>query len=366
MQKLAIIGANEFQQRLIRRAKEMGIETHVFAWREGAVGAADADRFYPISITEREEILEICRNVGIDGITSIASDLAVVTVNYVAEKLGLPGNGIDTIAWCTNKYEMRRRLMEEGIPVPRFVRAADAREADLTGFSYPIIVKPTDRSGSRCITKIDAPDAERLARAVREAAEVSFEKRAIIEEYLPGDEFSCESISHGGRHTVLAITRKFTTGAPHYIETGHTEPADLTREQEKAVRNHVVRALTALGIRTGASHAEFKLQGDEVRIIEIGARMGGDYIGSDLVRLSTGRDFVRMVIDTALGRAPDLTVLSEPRRASVRFILCEEDVETWREFRKTHGVAAESDIENAPRTPVTDSGSRWGYYIYTD
>ena len=92
MKKLAIIGASYLQLPLILKAKDLGLETHVFAWAAGDVGEEAADHFYPISITEKDLILEECRKIGISGICSIASDLAVLTVNYVAENMGLTGN----------------------------------------------------------------------------------------------------------------------------------------------------------------------------------------------------------------------------------------------------------------------------------
>lgn len=92
MKKIVIIGANDFQRPLIKKAGEMGYETHVFAWRDGATGAGDADFFYEISITEKEQILEICRKIQPDAVSTIGSDLANITVQYLAEKLGLPGN----------------------------------------------------------------------------------------------------------------------------------------------------------------------------------------------------------------------------------------------------------------------------------
>lgn len=95
MKKIVIIGANDFQKPLILKAKEMGYETHVFAWREGATGAEDADFFYEISIVEMDEILEECRRIKPDAVATIGSDLANITVQYLAEKLGLPGNSAD-------------------------------------------------------------------------------------------------------------------------------------------------------------------------------------------------------------------------------------------------------------------------------
>lgn len=85
MKKIVIIGANDFQKPLILKAKEMGYETHVFAWREGATGAEDADFFYEISIVEMDEILEECRRIKPDAVATIGSDLANITVQYLAE-----------------------------------------------------------------------------------------------------------------------------------------------------------------------------------------------------------------------------------------------------------------------------------------
>ena len=89
--KIVIIGANDFQKPLIQKAGEMGYETHVFAWRDGATGARYADHFYDISITEHKKILKECERIKPQAVATIGSDLATITVQYLAEKLGLPG-----------------------------------------------------------------------------------------------------------------------------------------------------------------------------------------------------------------------------------------------------------------------------------
>ncbi|MEG0378791.1 MAG: carbamoyl-phosphate synthase large subunit, partial [Eubacterium sp.] len=99
--KVAIIGANDFQNPLILKAKEKGYETHVFAWKEGAVGEKNADFFYPISIVEKDAILKQCRELGITGVCSIGSDLASLTVNYVANQLGLTANSDESALLST-------------------------------------------------------------------------------------------------------------------------------------------------------------------------------------------------------------------------------------------------------------------------
>ena len=364
MEKLAIIGANEFQEPLIRKARDMGYETHVFAWAAGDVGEKSADVFHPISIVEKEAVWQVCREVGVTACCSIGSDLATHTVNYVQRRLGMPCNPEITDTIATDKYEMRRALRAAGIPCPGFLRvSAVPEEADLRGLTYPLIVKPTDRSGSRGIFRTD--DYEQLRRAVPEAIASSFGGSAIIEEYIDGPEYSCESISFEGRHHILAFTKKHTTGAPHFIETGHEEPSDIPPERTEAVARQIRAALDALQISYGAGHAEFRLSSDgQARIIEIGARMGGDCIGSDLVYLSTGLDYTAMVIDAACGRAPDLRPKRTPCRADIRFIFSQEDLEAFRRTPpETVWRSSVSDI--VPDAAVTDSSNRHGWWITT-
>lgn len=359
---LAVIGANDFQDRLIRRARALGYVTHVFAWEQGAVGRASADHFYPISITEKEEILKICRGLRLCGVVSVASDLAVPTVNFLAARLGLPGNAEADTAVCTNKYRMRARFLERGLPTPRFW-LADETFAPPPDAVFPLIVKPTDRSGSRGVTL--ARDERALKEAVRRCIGCSFEKKAIVEAYIEGEEFSAESISFEGRHRLLAVTQKFTTNAPHFIETGHLQPARTPCSRQR-VEEAVYRALDALGVRCGASHAEFRItpQG-EVRFIEVGARMGGDCIGSDLVPLSTGYDFLKMTIDTACGRPPDFTQTGGPSPAFVRFVFTEADLATLAQVRREWpDVLVRASAMEVPGTrAVTDSSTRFGYYV---
>ena len=154
-QNLAIIGASYLQLPLILKAKEMGYTAHVFAWAAGDVGEAAADHFYPISIVEKEEILAKCRELDICGICSIASDLAMVTVNYVAEKMGLNGNSIKATQKSTNKHAMRLAFEQNGDPSPKSIQVDAQTDLSSLRLAYPVIVKPTDRSGSRGIYKIE-------------------------------------------------------------------------------------------------------------------------------------------------------------------------------------------------------------------
>lgn len=364
--KLVIIGANDFQNQLILKAKSLGYETYVFAWKDGAIGEKTADYFYPISIVEKDKVLEKCKEINPVGVCSIGSDLASITVNYVAEKLGLPCNPTSITLQCTNKYEMRKKMKENNIDTPSFIEVTNNPNTwNVDNLKFPIIVKPTDRSGSRGVTKV-SKKAE-IEKAIYYATKDSFEKKAIIEEYINGNEYSCECISFKGKHYFLAFTKKYTTGEPNFIETGHQEPADIKEEYQERIKESVFKALTALGVKNGASHTEFKLdENGKFGIIEIGARMGGDCIGSDLVQISTGYDYVKMVIDVACGKEPDFTKKTVPTKAVIKFIFTQEDLEEMNKFKEEHKNQiyriSEMNIENLGNT--VDSSTRVGYYIY--
>ena len=363
MEKVVIIGANDFQNPLILKAKELGYETHVFAWKDGSIGEKTADYFYPISIVEKDKILEECKKIKPQAIASIGSDLASITVNYVANALSLPCNDPKNSLQCTNKYEMRKVFLENGVDVPKFAKLGETDNVDLENFEFPVIVKPTDRSGSRGIFL--CKNVEEVEKAIPISAELSFEKKAIVEEYITGNEYSCEGITQNGEHHIITFTKKYTTGAPHFIETGHVEPSDLTEAQKEKATEIIKKALTALQVKNSASHAEFKVdENGKIKIIEIGARMGGDCIGSHLVRISTGYDFVKMTLDVALGKKIEFKKVNEPQNAIIKFIFDNEDIKKYDIIKNKfpNAICYETEIKR-DNLEITDSSSRKGFFI---
>ena len=360
--KLAVIGGNYFQLPLVQKAQEMGLEVHCFAWEEGAVCKDVADYFYPISIVEKDRILEICRGIGINGITSIASDLAVLTVNYVAEQMGLIGNKDKYSLLQTNKYLMRQCFDEADVPSPRY-RLVKSFEENLSfeDWQWPLIVKPTDRSGSRAVVKVENYD--QLNIAVKEAIDVSFAKEAIVEEFVAGQEVSVEAISWEGQHCILQITDKVTN--EHFVEIAHHQPSLLPIEIQDRIRAVVLKGLDALHVEYGASHSELKITDDgDVKVMEIGARMGGGFIGSHLVPLSTGYDYVRGVIEIALGHfnKPDI---NKNLCSGVFFLIQETSylLDVIRESNKYPEIVFAKRTEETIRPGVSES-NRTGYVIY--
>ena len=361
--KVVIIGANEFQNPLILKAKELNYETHVFAWESGDVGEKTADYFYPISITNKEEILEVCKKIKPDAVTSIGSDLAVITVTYLVKHLNLVGNDFENSLICTNKYEMRKALNEKGIKVPTYEKVNSIKQ--VTDFKFPKIVKPTDRSGSRAITFVN--NKSELEQAIKNAVENSFEKFAIVEDFITGNrEYSCETISYNGEHKILSVTKKFTTGYPNFIEIGHIQPSDLNEKELLNLYEILPQALNALEIKNGASHTEFIVdENANINIVEIGARMGGDCIGSHLVELSTGYDFVKMVLDVSLGLEPEFNKKNSYKYSFIKFIFTEEDLRKIKTITDKYPdiLKLTSEIKDMDHK-VIDSSSRFGYYIF--
>ena len=360
MKKLAIIGASYLQLPLVIKAKEMGIETHCFAWPEGSVCKEIADFFYPISILEKDEILKKCIEIKINGITTIATDMAVPSISYVAKKMNLISNSFVSSLVSTNKWYMRLAFKKGNCSIPKFIEA-DNSEVNIEGFNFPLIVKPVDRSGSRGVIKVMFENE--LSEAINYAITESFSKKAIIEEYIEGDEVSVESISWKGEHVILAITDKITTGPPHYVELAHHQPSALPKEIQDKIKTETIKCLNALEVNFGAGHSEFKITSNgEVYIIEVGARMGGDFIGSHLVELSTGYDFLKGVIDIALGKyeSPILKI----NNFSGVFFLCKETEQILPYFSKENNFDIQKEIQNTTLQSITNSNDRSGYLIY--
>ena len=363
--KLAIICASWEQLPLVEKAKEMGIETHCFAWdKEGYTDCKGvADFFHPISILEKEQILKVCKDIKIDGITSCNNDLAISTVAYVAENMGLIGNRYaDTMITSNDKYESRQAMFKNGVNSPRFVVAREGQVPNLNGFKYPLIVKPVDRSGSVGVMKVDT-EAE-LHEAILRAQQLSYSGKAIIEEFIIGVEVSVESISWNGIHYNLALTDKVTTNEPYHVEIAHHEPSELSEEIQEKVKTEARKALTAVNYNYGASDTEIKITDNgDVYIIEVNARLGGDFT-YEMVKLSTGYDFLKGVIDVALNQF-EVPVLIEHMYSGI-YYLCKENewVKHVIENKENYPEITEAVITKEELSLIQYSGDRSGYFIY--
>lgn len=294
--KIAVIGANQPLLSFFKRAIAYEeYEYHVFSWEEGAVCKAYAHKFYPISFKEKDRILEICKEINIDGITSFSLESALPTVNYISQKLGLQGNSLECGILMDNKYTMRNALFENSIAVPRFKSVSHADEVSLD-FNYPLVIKPVDSGGSRGVTL--AYDKNELANAIGVAIKFSQKNEVLVEEFIDGKEYSVEYLTDKSKHYFIAITEKETTQPPYFVELAHHQPALLDDATVNKVKNIVEKTLSVLKVSASPSHTEIKINSKgEIFVIETCSRLGGDFITSDLVYYSTGIDMVKAALD---------------------------------------------------------------------
>lgn len=149
-------------------------------------------------------------------------------------------------------------------------------------------------------------DAESISVAYSYSHSFSRNGDLVVEEYMIGPEVSVETLTVNGECNVIQITDKITTGAPHFVEMGHTQPSQLPENTKQKVAQLAKLANRAIGIINGPSHTEIIVTNEGPKIVELGARLGGDCITMHLVPLSTGVDMVECCIKIALGETPGI------------------------------------------------------------
>ncbi len=310
MKRFMILGASILQLPAIRKAKEMGLEVVAVDRDEHAVGFACADIPLVISTLDIPRVVDAAKEYRISGAMTLASDMPMRTIAALVKELGIPGIDEQTAIRATNKAEMRRCLKEHSVPIPAFFIARNYEEylEAVQRLGSAAIVKPADNSGSRGVFLIrDAHDNKQVEMGFLHSKAYSRSGDIVVEEYMSGHEVSVETLSMRGDVHILQITDKLTTGAPHFVEMGHSQPSCLSAESITKVKKVAADAVIAVGIRNGPSHTEIMVTNDGPKIVELGARLGGDCITTHLVPLSTGVDMVECCIRIALGEEADFT-----------------------------------------------------------
>ncbi len=305
--KLLVVGASTLQLPAVIAAKEMELYVAVADRDPTSVAIPYADRYYNVSTVDCEGIYEAAKDLGADGVMTLATDMPMRAVAYACERLGLCCIDSETAYRATDKGAMLRAFEAHGLAHPRYRIFKNANDAvnsrDI--LPYPCICKPIDSSGSRGVSLVESP--RELETAAERAATFSRAGEVIlIEEYLRGSEVSVETVVWQGEASVIAVTDKLTSGAPHFVELGHSQPSMLPEKVLDNVKSLAVNAVKAVGIDNGTAHVEIMVTEHGAKLIELGARLGGDCIASHLVPLSTGTDMVRAAIDISLRRAPEL------------------------------------------------------------
>ena len=320
MKRLFVVGASDFQLPAILEAKKMGLYVGVADINPNAVGISFADEYFNVSTIDLEGIYHAAKWFKADGIITLCTDMPIRALAFTCERMNLIGPDMATAIRATDKGTMIKAFETYNVAHPTYMVIDKNESVDYISqrINYPVITKPTDNSGSRGIMLVN--NFSDLKGAVEYSSKYSRHGNVIIEEYMVGPEVSVEIMVVNGIPHVLQVTDKMTTGAPHFVEIGHTQPSRLGVMDKKRIMELACNAAVAVGIKNGPAHAEVILTNTGPKMVEIGARMGGGCITTHLVPLSTGINMTKATIQIALGEKPNIEKKYD-KGSAIRFII---------------------------------------------
>lgn len=242
------------------------------------------------------------------------SESCLETAARLACDYGLPGPRVVTVHRCRDKVIMGERLASAGVPQARrqVVTSPDEAEAAVAAVGLPVVLKPSTGVASLFTVRCETA-AEVRARLREFTAQISartpaplrrMRGRWLVEQYLDGPAFSVESLVTGDVVEHIAVCEKGPVSGPFFREIGHSTPPRLAAGMVSELTEMAARAIRALGIDWGVTHAEFKFtSAGDPHMLEIATRMGGGSI-RQVVRLATGVDLVQLTLWLALGERP--------------------------------------------------------------
>ena len=362
---ILIFGVGELQESIIKRAKNMGLYVVGIDPCFDAACKNEVDIFEVVGGQDYEGTLRVARKYDITAVITAATDKPLVMMARVAKELGVPFYSEETAIWSTDKFQMKQRFIENGIPCARGRIIKHAEEA--SDLDFPLILKPRDNSGSRGV--ILCRDIQALKNAIDETLQYTRLDNVLVEEFIEGSEYSIESLHYDGKNEVIQFTEKRTTPFPYNVELGHIQPANLSEGQKGAIRKLIAKIGNALKFEYCASHTELKINERGIYIIETSPRLGGDYITSTLTPLSTGVNIEDLLLRISLGE-PIETRHTSTQYSGIRFFSFKEDsiitsiptideVMSWPYMKHFSFKLAPNDRVNN----ITSSLNRYGHII---
>ena len=319
-----MLAAGQLQIPVIKKAREKGLYVIAADGDPQAVGLKYADKPVVADITSEDAMLEVARKETVIGVIHPCSEVAMNVMGRINDELGLHGISRETALKATNKHLMRKAFEAYGAPSPKSYCTADVDEGWklFQSIGGKAILKPSRNSGSRGVAEIDKSLSLAAFRSLFERSKCeSRDASVMVEEFVEGPEFSVEIIVWNGKVTVLQVTDKKTSEAPYFVELGHSQPSLFPSDVVAVVCDAAVNGVEALQLNDCAAHAEVKYQDGRPYIMEIGARLGGDFISTELTHLSTGIDMVGAAINVAMGIEPNLEPSTKPQGVAIRYFI---------------------------------------------
>ena len=312
MKKILLLGGSAQQIIAIETAKKLGYYTVLCDYLNDNPGQKYADKFYLVSTTDKESILKVALDEKIDGILAYASDPAAPTAAYVAEKMGLPSNPYKAVDILCNKDKFRSFLAIQGFNTPRSSGYGTKNEAvaDINNFTFPIIIKPVDSSGSKGATVLQ--NMQGLDKALEFAFSFSRSHRVIVEEYIEKSHpylIGGDIFVSGGKVIQWGLMNCHRDKAVNpLVPVGKSYPPLLEDNKLRAVKDTLQRLVTTLGIQFGPMNVELVVDAyNRVYPIDVGPRSGGNMI-PDLLSMIFNCDVVEMSVRAAMGETVDCDI----------------------------------------------------------
>lgn len=321
--KLLVLAAGLLQIPVIKKAREKGYYVIAADDDSNAPGMALADKaIVPGGLMNEEKMVALAKKEQIDGVIHPCSEVAMNVMGRINDEMRLYGISHEMALCATNKHLMRKAFEAYGASSPKSYCAENVEEGYMLFLAIggKAILKPSRNSGSRGIAEIEANlSFEKFAPLFERSKHESKDASVMIEQFVEGPEFSVEIIVWKGKVNVIQVTDKKTTETPYFVEMGHSQPSQFSKTIIKAIHDTAVCGVKALKLDNCAVHVEVKVQDGKAYLIEIGARLGGDFISTELTHLSTGIDMVAAAVDIALGIEPNLKPVAEPQGVAIRY-----------------------------------------------
>lgn len=315
MKKILLLGGSAQQIIAIKTAKRLGYYTVLCDFLEDNPGQYEADKFYLVSTTDKEAVLDVAQKEHVDGVLAYASDPAAPTAAYVGEKLNLPTNPYKSVEILCNKDKFREFLTTNGFNAPKSVGYSEKEAAMQTKqvFELPVIIKPVDSSGSKGATVLDSWNG--LENAIEFAFSFSKSHRIIVENYIEkkhkyligGDIFVVD-----GKVVLWGLMNCHRDSKVNpLVPVGKSYPLDLKEEDQICVKRTLQEMITKLGIKFGSVNVEVVIdKSNKVWPIDVGPRAGGNMI-PDLLGMIFDTDIVEMAILSSMGEMIDTPLKSK-------------------------------------------------------
>lgn len=304
-ESLLIFGGGELQVSLIKKANELNYYTIVIDPDPKAIGKKYANLFFAIDGQDYQATLKLAKDFSVKGLVTSATDKPILMMSKIAEELNLQFPSYHSCRTLLDKSLFKIFLKENSLPHANGNTYSLNEKIDKDAINFPAIVKPVQNSGSRGVLKCD--NRESLEGIVKETLQYSNNNKFLIEDFIDGDEISIEAIVHKKKVEIIQITDKVVSAPPFNVELGHSQPSKYARLKNEFM-NILQKIVDKSELDNCAIHPEFKINQDKITIIEIGPRLGGDFITSHLVPLSTSVDMEKLTIDIATKKEIDFTI----------------------------------------------------------